>query len=332
MRFIDGLCPETIHLLRTLQHNSKHHRVRQRALCMILSHQRYTPSQLAEMFDVNLKTIYNWFFAFEQRKLPGLYDRLGRGRKPTLTDSQQHQVEQWAKASPKNLKKAVAQMKQAFDKTVSQKTIERVIKRLSFTFRRCRKGPAKTPDPNDFQQKEAELQRLKIKHDAGIIELAYLDESGFCLEASVPYAWQKKGETIVIGTQKSRRLNVLGILDADGGLNAYTFECSIDTAVVVACIDDFCAELNRPTILVVDNASIDTSEAFEDRIAHWQARGLSIFRLPLYSPHLNLVEIVWRFIKYQWVEFWAYLSFEHLVKYVEHVLANWGTKYQINFV
>ena len=71
MRFIDGLCPETIHLLPSLHHNSKHHRVRQRALCMILSHQRYTPSQLAQMFDVNLKTIYNWFLAFEQQKLPG---------------------------------------------------------------------------------------------------------------------------------------------------------------------------------------------------------------------------------------------------------------------
>jgi transposase len=83
---------------------------------------------------------------------------------------------------------------------------------------------------------------------------------------------------------------------------------------------------------VVDNASTHTREAFEDRISYWQARGLSIFRLPLYSPHLNLVEIVWRFIKYEWIEFWAYLSFEHLVKYVEHILANWGTKYQINFV
>jgi primosomal protein N' len=61
------------------------------------------------------------------------------------------------------------------------------------------------------------------------------------LEASVPYAWQKKGETIVIGTQKSRRLNVLGILDADGGLNSYTFECSIDTCIIVAYIDEFSA-------------------------------------------------------------------------------------------
>lgn len=332
MRFIDGLSGETIHLLRTLHLRSQHYRVRQRALCLILSHQGYTPSQLADMFDVNRETIYNWFNAFERRRLAGLYDRLGKGRKPTLTDSQQQQVSQWAKQSPKNLKKVVAQVKQAFDIDVSQKTIQRIIKRQSFTFRRIRKEPGKTPDPDDLKQKKAELQQLQVKHEAGVIQLAYLDESGFCLEAPVPYAWQKKGETIGVGAQKSRRLNVLGILNADGGLNGYTFECSIDTSVVVACIDEFSERLNCPTTLVVDNASIHTSEAFEARMPEWEQRGLSIFRLPLYSPHLNLVEIVWRFIKYEWVEFWAYLSFAKLVEYVEYVLANWGRKYQINFV
>src|SRR5882672_1890409 len=60
--------------------------------------------------------------------------------------------------------------------------------------------------------------------------------------------------------------------------------------------------------------------------------GLSIFYLPEYSPELNLIEILWRFMKYEWIEFWAYTSFAHLVQYVEEVIKNFGEKYKINFV
>jgi len=34
--------------------------------------------------------------------------------------------------------------------------------------------------------------------------------------------------------------------------------------------------------------------------------------LPPYSPELNLIEILWRKIKYQWLPLRAYLSFNHL--------------------
>jgi len=41
--------------------------------------------------------------------------------------------------------------------------------------------------------------------------------------------------------------------------------------------------------------------------------------------------MLWRFIKYHWLPFSAYRSFKNLVKEVENVLKQVGTKYQINF-
>ncbi|KAA6323078.1 hypothetical protein EZS27_027452, partial [termite gut metagenome] len=38
-----------------------------------------------------------------------------------------------------------------------------------------------------------------------------------------------------------------------------------------------------------------------------------IFFLPVYSPELNLIEILWRRIKYQWIPFDAYGCFENLI-------------------
>jgi transposase len=44
------------------------------------------------------------------------------------------------------------------------------------------------------------------------------------------------------------------------------------------------------------------------KIEEWKKKNLEIFWLPAYSPKLNLIEILWKFIKYEWVEASAYES------------------------
>ena len=102
--------------------------------------------------------------------------------------------------------------------------------------------------------------------------------------------------------------------------------------VAISFIDDFCQKKdNDKSVLVLDNASIHCSKMFEDKELEWKTKGLEIFRLPTYSPHLNLIEHLWRFMKYEWLDFDIYDSWSNLVKYVEDVAKNFGTKYTINF-
>jgi hypothetical protein len=82
MRFIQHLSHETIPLLQKVYQKSQHHRVRQRAQCILLSYQGYTTNELAHMFKVDRITIYNWFNQWESRHFAGLYDRKGKGRNP----------------------------------------------------------------------------------------------------------------------------------------------------------------------------------------------------------------------------------------------------------
>lgn len=67
--------------------------------------------------------------------------------------------------------------------------------------------------------------------------------------------------------------------------------------MVVACIDAFFPTVNKPTVIVVDQSSIHTSDIILNKLEEWRERNLTIFQLPPYSPHLNLIEILWRFIK-----------------------------------
>ena len=46
---------------------------------------------------------------------------------------------------------------------------------------------------------------------------------------------------------------------------------------------------------------------------------ITIFELPDYSPQLNLIEILWRFIKDEWIEIDAYKSWKTFVASVEKI-------------
>src|SRR6266487_1285084 len=111
----------------------------------------------------------------------------------------------------------------------------------------------------------------------------------------------------------------------------YMFEQSIHTGVVIACFDAFCQTITKKTVVVVDNASIHRSEEFEDRMPHWKKHGLIIKYLPPYSPELNLIEILWRRIKYTWLPFSAYACLNALSEALETILSQVGSEYQITF-
>jgi transposase len=332
MRFIRGMSKDTIKILERIHKSSRHHQTRQRAQCCLLSYKGYSIDRLASIFQVTRLTITNWLNDWDKFALIGLYDRQGRGRKPKLTPEQQEQVKVWAKETPKNLDLVQNKIEEKWKTQVSKDTIKRILLFLGMTWRRIKKQVAGKPDPLIYKAKTEELTRLKNRDLAGEIDLRYVDETGFSLEPYVPYAWQEKGEQIVVNSQISKRLNVFGILNRRQELEVFLFEGTINSDVVIACIDRFSETIKMATVLVIDNASIHTSNAFLEKQAEWKLKGLTIFFLPTYSPDLNIIEILWRFIKYQWLEIDAYESWSSLVNAVENILIKFDSEYIINFV
>ena len=146
------------------------------------------------------------------------------------------------------------------------------------------------------------------------------------------YAWQKVNEKIELPLSRSKSFNVLGLLNPNTNFESIVIEGTVTTDIVINYFDDFAKSLTQETWVILDNAPTHKSEAFQARIAEWESRNLYLYFLPAYSPELNLIEILWRFIKYKWLAFSAYLSINHLEKALIEVLANIGIKYQIIFV
>jgi transposase len=175
------------------------------------------------------------------------------------------------------------------------------------------------------------LCQLLQLEEQGYLSIYYGDESGFSLDPSIAYGWQPKDEYTKIVPKKSKRLNVFGLLSKDNDIEAYSSEGTINSDLVIAFIDDFAKKITQKTVIVLDNAPIHCSDAFKDKIEEWQAMDLYIFFLPTYSPHLNLIEMLWRKIKYEWLKPQDYSDFDTLTNAVENIIRDVGQKYKINF-
>ena len=83
----------------------------------------------------------------------------------------------------------------------------------------------------------------------------------------------------------------------------------------------------------VSETTFNTDKAilFMAKISEWKQKDLLIFFLSPYSPELNLIEILWQRIKYQWLPFEAYLCFLNLKERLSYVLNNFGKLYDIKY-
>jgi transposase len=110
-----------------------------------------------------------------------------------------------------------------------------------------------------------------------------------------------------------------------------SFEGTVNTDIVTACFDEFAKiRTSKPRYVIIDNASIHTSDDFFFKLPEWFDTGVIRRKLPTYCSELNLIEILWRFIKYYWLAFSAYRTEGNLTNEVENILSKIGYELQIN--
>src|SRR5256712_1117226 len=238
-------------------------------------------------------------------------------RSGKLTPEEQDLAQQYIKEEPRCLKQVIERLHQKTAKRLSISSLKRLAKKARLRWKRVRKSLKSLRDPEEFTKCQRELEALQNQEDQGKIDLYYFDESGFTLDPYIPYAWQEPGTIIEIPATKGTRINIVGFMNRKNDLHPYMFEQSINTSVIVACLNDFCRKIKKKTIVVMDNSSIHKSEEFEDSIAQWKKKGFRIKDLIPYAPELNLIEILWRHIKYFWLPFSAYQCMEALREALE---------------
>ena len=199
-------------------------------------------------------------------------------------------------------------------------------------WKRIKLGLWKKTDEDEKEFARQDLEKLTRKADIGLIDLVYGDQSGFNLGAKVVYAWQKRGERIVIPASRGKSQNVLGLMwHQCQRFESFVFVGSVDSQVISGCLDIIAQSLEKETWIVLDNAPIHRSEEFEEKIEEWAKLGLKIYFLPAYCPSLNKIEMLWQKIKYDWLTWDAYSSYKNLCQELDSILSQIGSLYRITF-
>lgn len=166
--------------------------------------------------------------------------------------------------------------------------------------------------------------------DLGLIDLVYLDESGFAPTLPTGYTWARKKVRPLVWDEapQGRRLNVLGALavsEAAAGLVWTEPAGKLDSTAFLTFVWREVAGLPappadlplgyrrpRPCAIVLDNYSVHRSKEVQAAIPDLERVGVGFYYLPPYSPELNRIEPFWRHVKHEDLPVRSYRTLDDL--------------------
>lgn len=151
------------------------------------------------------------------------------------------------------------------------------------------------------------------------------------MEPCVPYGWQFKDEDVFMPSQQGKGLKLFGLLSRDNRFHFKTTRGKLDSDFVSEHLETLAFSIKKLTVVVLDNAPVHTADKVQACREAWEHRGLFIFYLPPYSPHLNLIETLWRKLKYFWLRPQDYASEDALCYATTQILAAVGHSLTIDF-
>jgi transposase len=319
--------------LKEVMKSQSPQRTRMRAHAILLSERRYSIDQIADIYQVDRDRVSEWLDWWEEYQFDGLDDEPRSGRPAKLTEKEQKHAVKLTLKEPRSLRQGLTAIASKVGKIISRDTLKRILAAEDYGWKRLRRSLRSRRDEAEFRAAQAELAALRAKalEPTRQFDLWYFDEAGFTLTPCVPYAWQKVGQTLELASSHSPRQNILGFFNLQQEFHSFAFEGAIDTQTVIPCFNLFHQRLERPAVVVVDNAPIHTSDDFAEQKLLWQAQDLAVKFIPPYCPELNLIEILWRKIKYEWLPLTAYQNFKAMTRALFEVLRGIGPKYRITF-
>lgn len=182
-----------------------------------------------------------------------------------------------------------------------------------------------------YQLKQEIIGELEALSERRKIDLYYADEASVSLTPCVPYAWQFADEEVSMPSEQGKGINCFALLSRDNRAVIETTMETMTSQFLFEQFERFSVGLKKLTVIVLDNAAVHRARIIKERLGVWQQRGLFLFYLPRYSPHLNIVETLWRKLKYEWLTPKDYETRDTLSYAVRLALKAVGMSLLINF-
>ena len=279
--------------------------LRKRALTSI--HEGQNPSDVAKIFGIGRRTIYNWLSLYRNGGW-GALDAHKRGGRPTLLDGKKLQwiYKTVVDKNPLQMKLPFALwtakmignvIEKKYGIALSKASVCRLLNQLGITPQR--------PVWAAYQQKPEAVQkwlkteypkiRAKAKKEKG--EIYFADEAGIRSDFHAGTTWAAKGKTPVIQTTGARfSFNVISAVSAQGEFRFMVVKGSVNSKVFCDFIKRLTTGTSKKIFLIVDGHPTHKSVAVRERLETLKKK-IELHFLPPYSPELNPDERVWSDLK-----------------------------------
>ena len=138
-------------------------------------------------------------------------------------------------------------------------------------------------------------------------------------------------ECVAAPSERAKRLNILGMIDRGNRFEGFCTSDSINAQKVVDFLEQYCFRVNKKTFIVLDNASVHRNAKIRQMRLIWEKRGLFLFYIPPYCPHLNIVETLWKVTEGKWLRSQDYTCADTLFYVTNRALAAIGADLKINY-
>jgi transposase len=322
--------PEDLRDLAHDRYNYPDPRVQRKTEVLWLKSHGLSHDAIAAYADVSRRTVQRYLDQYLEGGLPRLRRCEGNHPQSILVEHETSLEEYFQKHPPRSVKQARAIIEQRTGVRRGLSQVRHFLKdHLGLRWRQV--GAIPVP-PKKTVQEHAQEQATYVEEKReprleqarrGQRQVDFVDAAHFVLAPFLGSLWCA-ARLFVRAASGRKRYNVLGALDAvthrlirvtnDGYINAESV-CALLHAVAGAAV-------GLPITLVLDNARYQKCALVQGLAA---SLGIELLYLPSYSPNLNLIERVWRFVRKESLNSTYYESFEPFTTAIDQCLDGLST-------
>jgi transposase len=208
--------------------------------------------------------------------------------------------------------------------------IQAFMKRLGMKCRKVGYVPGRAANPDKQAEQEAfkiqELEPRLAEAKAGKRRVLFMDAAHFVLGACLSMVWCFT-RLFIASPSGRQRFNVLGAVDAvTKEICTITNETYITAESVCLLLTKIAARYTGEMItIVLDNARYQKCELV---LQHAASLRIELLYLPSYSPHLNLIERLWRYVRKECLYSKYYPKFDGFKQALADCIQNAHTKHR----
>lgn len=303
-----------------------HPRVQRKMEALYLKSQGYPHWEIAQLIRVTEPTLLSYFRDYQSGGIAKLKELTFYQPQSELKQHQESLEAYFREHPPKTLAQAAAKIQELTGIVRSREQVRQFLKSMGMSCRRVGVLPAKAdPDEQEEFLKEKLEPRLE-EAKAGERAVFFVDAAHFVLGAYLGFLWCFERLFVKSGAGR-QRFNVLG------ALNAITHELITVTNEIYINAQSVCELLHKlaelglsiPITLVLDNARYQKCAVVMELAA---SLNIELLYLTAYSPNLNLIERLWKFVKKQCLYSIYYPDFDSFKAAITSCLDQCHTTYK----